>query len=344
MILLDITRKRPLLLFYYITYRCNCRCRFCNIHKLKESPDAEIKDVVQNLRDAKKLGAKFVDFTGGEPLLHKNLPQLLYAAKELGFKTSVTTNCLLYPQKAQSIAGLVDFLHFSLDSLDQKQHDSIRGQKSFHQVLNSIDIARKLGEKPDLLCTVDHDNFSQLTPLSLFARNLGLILIINPVFSAFSGFVPQMNTMEKTNRYLFKPYVYVNPAFNNLRKAGGNDIKRARCRVVTSSLIISPDNHLFLPCFHYFTEKIAISNLLEIRQSSIWKQMENQQGQFAFCKGCVINCYFDPSFLYKRDQFFWASVLSKMLYVVNKNIRRKFDQILNNKTAFQIAERIHLGT
>ena len=74
-------------------------------------------NVFKNLADAKKLGVKFVDFTGGEPLLHPQLDLLLATAKKVGLRTSVTTNCLLYPQYAERIAGKIDFLHFLLVEL-----------------------------------------------------------------------------------------------------------------------------------------------------------------------------------------------------------------------------------
>ena len=69
----------------------------------------------------------------------------------LGFITTVTTNSLLYPKKAKPLAGLIDMLHFSLDSFDQEQHDTMRGVACYESVLSSIDIALELGERPDIL-------------------------------------------------------------------------------------------------------------------------------------------------------------------------------------------------
>ena len=76
-------------------------------------------------------------------MLHEQLPDMLYAAKTNRLHTSVTTNCLLYPERAAALAGLVDLLHFSLDSLDEKENDSIRGKGSFAKVMESIEIAKK---------------------------------------------------------------------------------------------------------------------------------------------------------------------------------------------------------
>ncbi|NJO02400.1 MAG: radical SAM protein [Bacteroidia bacterium] len=74
---------------YYLTYRCNARCGFCDIWE-RPSPYATPAHVAQNLRNLKRLGVKVIDFTGGEPLLHRQLDELLAMAKAMRFVTTVT--------------------------------------------------------------------------------------------------------------------------------------------------------------------------------------------------------------------------------------------------------------
>ena len=81
----------PVLCNYYVTYRCNAKCSFCDIWE-KPSPYVTTENALQNLKDLKRLGVNVIDFTGGEPLLHRDLPELLKMAKDLGFITTVTTN------------------------------------------------------------------------------------------------------------------------------------------------------------------------------------------------------------------------------------------------------------
>ena len=180
-----IIPSSPILMHYYITYRCNCRCSFCDLWQttcFTNIPDAKLENIQDNLVNGKKLGIKFVDFTGGEPLLHNDIHDILTAAKRIGLRTSITTNCLLYPEKSKEMAGLVDYLHFSLDSILPEQHNLIRNEDVFDQVVQSIDLARSIGERPDLLYTVTNQNIHQIGFLSEFAKKMGLVLIINPVF------------------------------------------------------------------------------------------------------------------------------------------------------------------
>ena len=145
--------NHPVLCNYYVTYRCNASCSFCDIWE-KPSDYVTLKNVKQNLLALKKLGVRVIDFTGDEPLLHREIDLFLFEAKKLGFITTLTTNCLLYPKWANKLHGLVDMLHFSLDYYNPEKHNLSRGVNCYDHVLDSIKIAISLGERPDILFTV----------------------------------------------------------------------------------------------------------------------------------------------------------------------------------------------
>lgn len=318
---------RPVLCNYYVTFRCNVRCTFCDIWKntkYRNTADCTTTDVVSNLSSLKRAGVKFIDFTGGEPLLNDELPDMLSAAKQSGFRTSVTTNCLLYPKKADELHGKVDFLHFSLDSMNPEQHDRLRGRPIFERVMKSIELALSIGERPDLLFTVTPENYEQIEPLSRFTANRKLILLVNPVFN-YTGQQPITTAiLNHLERYRGKPYVYMNLALHRLIRRGGNDRNRARCRAVSSSVVISPDNEIMLPCYHFAQQRIKIEgNLTTIFESELFRHYLKKQGRFSFCENCTINCYFDPSFLYKPDAYFALSLLSKAKYALDKYVKRR---------------------
>ena len=207
---------RPILCNYYITYRCNARCKFCEIWRKRSDSQADFHQIKANLRDLRRLGVIFVDFTGGEPLLHKDLPQVLREAKRLRFITSVTTNCLLYPDLAREIKGLVNFLHFSLDSPLREENDQIRGARCFNKVLESIEVAKSLGEKPDILFTVTNQNYNRIAEMAQLAAEERLILIVNPVFSYFDNEALGREALQHLRSFQHKPFVYINRAFLSL--------------------------------------------------------------------------------------------------------------------------------
>ena len=341
--------RSPILLHYYLTYRCNCACRFCDIWQsdtYNRNDFADPAQVRDNLKQGKKLGLRFVDFTGGEPLLHPQLPELLDYANSQGYTTSVTTNTLLYPKLAEQLRGKIRLLHFSIDSLDPQQHDDIRGKHVFQSLMNAIDVALSLGETPDLLYTVTPQNIDQLPALARFARKLKIILIVNPVFSHIQQHNLSDMDLDRIERYRKLPYVYINQAFVDLRRAGGNDNADPRCRVTSSTLVISPDNHLLLPCFHHYKTSLPIEgDLYNLYKSRRISEERDMDGRYDFCSGCVLNCYMDPSFLYKSDALFYASIWSKTQYAWYKYFHRPVSQWVNTKPAAAgaIAEQIREG-
>ena len=265
------------------------------------------------------MGVLYVDFTGGEPLLHPDLADLLKKAGEYGLHTSVTTNCLLYPKQAEKLAGLVDLLHFSLDSADRDQHDGIRGVKCFDKVMESISIAAELGERPDILMTVNRDNFDQIQPVHEIARKNKLMLILNPIFDYIDSEAPDRELAENLMSLPAKKYLYNNTAFLKMMLQGGNDPVKPRCRAVSAAIVISPDGKQLIPCFHKAVEELLLEEGLKAaRQTAQFRSALQKQGKYEFCRGCTINCYFDPSFLYKKDGLFIRSLMAKAKYAYDK--------------------------
>ena len=318
-------RNKPILLTYYITNRCNARCDFCNIWRQKPKIDAKKEDIFRNLKDAKeKLNVKFVDFTGGEPLLHDNIGEILSFAKNLKYYTSITTNTKLYPKMAEELKDKIDFLLFSIDGT-KDFHNKNRGGKFFGFLLESIEIANRLNQNPDLIYTVTDESIKYIDEVIEIGQKNNLIVQINPVFDYFNNNKISNKNIKKLKSYFWKKNVYINLAQLKLMKSNGNNPGNPRCRGVTSNLVISEDNNIILPCYHNMKWEINIKNDLERAfNSKKRKEIENQQGTFPFCENCTINCYFDPSFEYKFDSYMIYSLFSRLKYSLEKYIFSKF--------------------
>jgi len=310
--------KHPVLCNYYVTYRCNASCSFCDIWE-KPSPYVTLKEVDENLIALKKLGVKVIDFTGGEPLLNRELPEFLALAKEKGFITTVTTNGLLYPKYAEVLKGKIDMLHFSLDSADREKHNASRNVNCYDHVMDSIRIAKELGEKPDILFTVMPGNISEIETVyhEISIKN-DLVLILNPIFN-YNGIseVDDFTTeqLENLSAWGKKKKVFLNQAFIALRKNGGNDIKDPACFAGENTIVISPQNKLITPCYHLGLEEFEIEESLD----QTWKKKEVQDslkkgGRDEKCQNCTINCYMQPSFSTHVNKYFFKSLPSTLKY------------------------------
>ena len=310
--------SHPVLCNYYLTYRCNATCSFCDIWE-RPSPYVTLENARQNFRDLKRLGVRVIDFTGGEPLLHRQLPELLREAKQAGFITTVTTNALLYPKLAEQLRGLVDMLHFSLDSPVAEEHDLSRGVKCFDKVMASIALARQLGERPDILFTVFEHNVHQIKQMheEVCLPN-DLVLILNPVFeynTVETGDHFSEETLRQLSAWGKQKKVYLNDGFIQLRRDGGNHIEDPICRAASTTIVISPENKLVLPCYHLGLKDFAINDdLYTLYHSAEVQKLVALEGRLPACEGCAINCYMQPSFAVEVTKYFWRALPSTLKY------------------------------
>ncbi|GAB3822572.1 radical SAM protein [Pontibacter rugosus] len=311
-------RTKPVLCNYYVTYRCNAKCSFCDIWE-RPSPYITLQDVEQNLRDLKRLGVEVIDFTGGEPLLHRQIDQMLGMAHDMGFITTLTTNGMLYPKLAERLKGKVDMLHFSLDSPNREEHDTGRGVACFDFVMESIKVARELGERPDILFTVFRHNLHQLEELyqNIILPNK-LVLILNPAFEYNDVATGEQLTEEELtflSDFGKRKQVYLNEGFVQLRRDGGNRIEKPVCKAASTTLVISPENELVLPCYHLGTKSFPIQGKLhELYLSQEVEELKRLEGRLPACEGCTINCYMQPSFAVELNKYFWKSLPSTIKY------------------------------
>lgn len=170
--------RLPVLLLE-VQSRCNCRCAMCDIWKVTTSREIATEDLAGWLPEWKRLGVLNVVLTGGEPLMHSDLPGLCRVLKEAGVAVTVLTSGILLSRKASLLAPLVDEVIVSLDG-PRDVHDAIRGVPSgFDRIGEGV--AALAAARPALpvsgRCTVQKANFRHLPDTVAAARALGLCRI-----------------------------------------------------------------------------------------------------------------------------------------------------------------------
>lgn len=302
---------------YYLTYDCTSSCEFCSIWQdedLKEVTPASFETIKKNLSDLKKLNIDHIYFTGGEPLLREDIPQILKYAKNIGLKVSLFSNGVLYKQISEELSGNIDYLYLSLDAPVKEIHDEIRGEECFDNVIESISAAQKLSQKTIINFTLSRANIQFLPEMVDIAEKYNAILNINPVYnlSGLDGF--EKRSIEYIKRYQRKKNVYINNAVLEFIHNGGNNAKNPSCSALDAAITISPDDKLIIPCFITKQAQIPIEgNLYNIYHSDIIKGYKKLQGKLKKCEGCMCWDYIVPSFRKKLSKYYLLDLFSKKI-------------------------------
>ena len=173
---LSVVRK-PVLVHFEVTMRCNARCGFCDYWKT--DPKAKQTELKSFVDAAKFFNPMMITYTGGEPTLRRDLEDIVSAvdrAVRVQYSTIITHGGMLTPQRAKSLwdAGIHQF-NISLDYLDER-HDRARGIPGLtSKIFATVEGMRSLGVNAIRFNTVIRDsNLDQLMAIVLRAREMGV--------------------------------------------------------------------------------------------------------------------------------------------------------------------------
>ena len=164
--LLQFSADKHPVVVWNMTRRCNLRCVHCysssrNIPYKNELSTDEGKRLITDLAD---FGSPVILFSGGEPLIRKDLPELARFAVEKGMRVVISTNGTLITKKLAGIfkeIGL-SYIGVSLDGIGET-HDRFRGlEGAFERTLKGIRIARDAGIKVGIRFTMNRRNAADI--------------------------------------------------------------------------------------------------------------------------------------------------------------------------------------
>jgi len=157
--------KRPVVV-WNVTRQCNLKCVHCYAHAKNTSFDNELsteqgKQLIDDLAD---FGSPVMLFSGGEPLVRKDLPQLAAYAVEKGMRAVISTNgTLITPEMARNLKEIgLSYVGISLDGMEEI-NDRFRGVNgAFRSALEGIKNSQAAGIKVGLRFTVNKFNVNEI--------------------------------------------------------------------------------------------------------------------------------------------------------------------------------------
>lgn len=247
-----------------LTDQCNLACPFCfylQDPKRITPGTLRVKRIKDLMGEARDLGFREVSFTGGEPLLYKDLTKLIKHAKTMGFKTTLSTNGLLLNQEMAlklKKAGLEDFF-LSITSQYFLGGNKFNKSEWVSRVTARVEILRQAGlENIYLVFVITKQTTKYLQTALKFLKTLDLKIQVQPAFISSQTSSLSLWDLEE------KEWKGLEPKLKRWGKAFGREksaivtlnyyqrLKQGRpsfCHFSEEDVVIDPNGDIY-PCFH----------------------------------------------------------------------------------------------
>ncbi len=157
--------KKPVVV-WNMTQRCNLRCIHCYAHATENTAADELttEEGKALIDDLAAFGSPVILFSGGEPLVRPDLPELAAYAVQKGMRAVISTNgTLISAQTAKTLKEIgLSYVGISLDGMEPV-HDRFRGVPgAFRKALEGIRNCQRAGIKVGLRFTINRHNAAEI--------------------------------------------------------------------------------------------------------------------------------------------------------------------------------------
>lgn len=167
----------PLNVQISLTNRCNNNCVYCEVHKLPQEDVWTLDSLKAVLSDMKDCGTKRIQFTGGEPMLRKDIGEIVDYSKSLGFFVGISTNGYQVSRRVEELKG-IDVVFLSYDG-PQEIHSVLRSRQNFDEVKSAIYALKKEGIRTWLTAVLTKYNAVAIEDIIDFARKEKVLVNFN---------------------------------------------------------------------------------------------------------------------------------------------------------------------
>jgi MoaA/NifB/PqqE/SkfB family radical SAM enzyme/glycosyltransferase involved in cell wall biosynthesis len=291
------SKERTLLLL--VNRGCNLRCSFCDLWEGMENMEPERLWPV--LDDAVEIGTKTLVITGGEPLLHPSIFDIVRGAKARGLSVNLTTNGTLVERRwAELLACGLDSVSFSIDGVEET-HDRLRGRKgAWSQTVAALERLRsETTIHASVYFVATRENVGELLQTYELARSVGASFDFWPVNDAEDLYIRSpadrqawLDAVEAISSK--EPEVARRKAFymDSLRyHSGGLEGNALRCLGFIDQYGITYDGR-FLPCCVWGAEGISAGNVFERPLRELWYSSDvREKRERLHSEGCTAGCF-----------------------------------------------------
>lgn len=297
---------------------CNHRCTYCAVDFVGYQNRALDKEILkERLSEMASLGIRGIMYAGeGEPLLHKNISEIVQFTKKVGIDVAITTNgVLLKGEVADSLIGNATWIKVSMDAATRETYSKIHRTKpdDFDRVIKNISDAVKIRKERGYRCTIGlqllllPENLNEVIPLANTAKAIGVDYLVVKPYSQH----PLSHTTEykeiRYDQYLYlaeglqglnSSEFHVIFRMNTMKKWDENGRNYQHCLALPFWCYIDAGGTVW-GCSAYLTDKrFNYGNICENTFEEIWGGKTRLQSLLWAEEGldtgqCRVNCRMD---------------------------------------------------
>jgi len=301
-------KRIPIFVCWYLTNRCNMHCKYCDISKIK-SRELSTNQIFKIIDELSSLGCKCINFSGGEPLLRKDIGKIIDYAKSKGIYVGLDSNGLLVKDKIEKINN-VDLLQLSFEGLKEVQ-DFQRGKGSYDKVIEAIKIARMKGIKTAVSVTITKYNAPFLDRIVEFIEKEKILAHFQPVAPIPLGPVSFKKVEIPKDKYIEvidflinakKRCKFIVNTTAGLRYLRERDKNKIDCGALSINCVIAPNGNLY-PCNGLYRRTEAY-NCAEMGFKEAFNKSKPMK-----CNSCLCSSTLDVALLYSKILSFDLAVI-----------------------------------
>ncbi|MFC2136226.1 radical SAM protein, partial [Bacteroidota bacterium] len=166
------------------TNKCNLRCAMCDIPKNKDFINIPSDKLYRLIDDLAKIKCKNLVFSGGEPLVHRNIYDLVKHGSKKGLKVCITSNGTLINKKnAKKLSdSKINVVNISVDG-NENTHDKLRGKGNYKKAIDALENLREEGVETTIAAIICRQNYKELVSIIELAKNKGATTVRFQPFS-----------------------------------------------------------------------------------------------------------------------------------------------------------------
>jgi MoaA/NifB/PqqE/SkfB family radical SAM enzyme len=280
---------RPMITNFYVTKRCNLRCRYC--YPVGDEPDS-ILDLDLQLLEKIRPHNPAINFTGGEPLLYAPLFDLIIRAKALRFFPIIlSTNALLIDRMTSELS-LIDHLIISLHSVDERINDALLGVPgATREIRKKIGLcallSRVFGFHLSVHSVISPENLDGIEEIVHYCESMGITWSTSPEHGRYYPH-PDLCQNKKYND-LIDRLIQLKKRSRAITCSDGylrriRDLPAHRCFPFVSPRV-EPDGRVYLPCQRIKKRQVYLQDYASL------VQLMRREADWVAAPDCTSRCY-----------------------------------------------------